>query len=110
MNVASVDYFSNEYTFMNLLTGHTWVDTGTGWQAVPESEIDSLGMIKQMAAGKSDARVMTPPVAGFNGQVVGVRCTWTGTGDVNIRRIPEEPGARRPCPDVRLDGRARAGR
>ncbi|MDR6128682.1 hypothetical protein QE361_002113 [Sphingomonas sp. SORGH_AS802] len=84
VNVSSVDYFSNEYTFMNLLTGHTWVDTATGWQAVPESEIDSLGMIKQMAAGKSYARVMTPPSQVFNGQVVGVRCTWTGTGDVNI--------------------------
>ena len=69
---------------MNLLTGHVWVDTNTGWQDVPASEVDSLGMIKQMAAGKSYARVMTPPSQVFNGQSVGIRCTWAGSGDVNI--------------------------
>jgi len=28
INPASAHYYSNEYTFMNLLTGSRWVDTG----------------------------------------------------------------------------------
>lgn len=84
INVASVDYYSNEYTFANLLTGQGWVDTNAGWQTVAADQIDSLGMPRSVPAGKSYAIVMTPPSTVFNGQATAVRCTWAGTGDVNI--------------------------
>ena len=84
INVAPVDYYSNEYTFMNLISGHAWVDTNNGWQAVPDTQLDTLGMPKQVPANKSYAYVMTPPSQVFNGQSVGIRCTWAGSGDVNI--------------------------
>ena len=84
INVAPVDYYSNEYTFMNLVSGHIWVDTSHGWQQVPDAQLDTLGMPKQVPANVGYAYVMTPPSQVFNGESVAIRCTWVGTGDVNI--------------------------
>ena len=84
INVAPVDYYSNEYTFMNLISGHGWVDTNNAWQGVPEAQLDTYGMPKQVPTNKSYAYVMTPPSQVFNGEAVGIRCTWAGTGDVSI--------------------------
>lgn len=84
INVTSVDYWSNEYTFANLLTGVGWVDTTAGWSAVPDAQIDALGLPKEVPAGRSYAIVMTPPAAVFNGQTTAIRCTWAGTGNVGI--------------------------
>ena len=84
INVASVDYWSNEYTFANLLTGVGWVDTTKGWSGVPDEQIDRLGMPKEVPTGKSYAIVMTPPAGVFNGQTTAIRCTWSGTGNVGI--------------------------
>jgi len=84
INVAPVDYYSNEYTFMNLVSGHGWVDTNNGWQSLPNGQLDTYGMPKQVPTNKSYAYVMTPPSQVFNGQSVAIRCTWAGSGDVNI--------------------------
>lgn len=84
INVASVDYWSNEYTFANLLTGVGWVDETAGWTAVPDAQIDALGLPKEVPTGKSYAIVMTPPAAVFTGQTTAIRCTWAGTGNVGI--------------------------
>ena len=84
LNVTTPDYYSGDYAFMNLLTGSHWVDTGNKWQELPDSAIDSLGMVKQVPPGKSYARIMTPPSAVFAGRTVGIRCTWSGTGDVGV--------------------------
>ncbi len=80
----AVDYYSNEYTFMNLVSGHGWVDTNNGWQSLPNGQLDTYGMPKQVPTNKSYAYVMTPPSQVFNGQSVAIRCTWAGSGDVNI--------------------------
>ncbi|MBB4617575.1 hypothetical protein [Sphingomonas abaci] len=84
INLSSIDYYSGEYAFMNLLTGSHWVDTKDKWQDLPDSQIDSLGMVRQMPAGASYARILTPPSAVFTGRTVSIRCTWTGSGDVSI--------------------------
>lgn len=84
INVASVDYWSNEYTFANLLTGAGWVDTSSAWSAVPDTQIDVLGLPKEVPSNKSYAIVMTPPSGVFNGHTTAIRCTWAGTGSVGI--------------------------
>lgn len=84
INVASVDYYSNEATFANILTGSSWVDTNAGWQTVPADQIDNLGMPLSVPATKSYAIVMTPPAGVFAGETVTVRCTWSGSGSVGI--------------------------
>jgi len=84
INVASVDYYSNEATFANIVTGAGWVDTNNQWQPVPADQIDALGMPLSVPDGKSYAIVMTPPAGIFSGQAASVRCTWTGTGNVDI--------------------------
>ncbi len=89
INPASAHYYSNEYTFMNLLTGSRWVDTGDKWQELPDSALDRQGMVLQVPAGKSYARIMTPPSAVFTGRSVTIRCTWTGTGDVGVGGHPK---------------------
>lgn len=84
INLSSIDYYSGEYAFTNLLTGSHWVDTKDKWQEVPDSEIDSLGMVRHVPADRSYARILTPPSSIFTGRTTAIRCTWTGTGDVGI--------------------------
>jgi hypothetical protein len=85
VNVASVDYYSGERSFSNLLVGSEWVDPNKSWNKLDPSRVDANGYVISLAAGEQANIILTPPAATMAGSEVAIRCTYTGTGKVAVR-------------------------
>ena len=80
VNVASLDYWSGERSFSNLLVGSGWVDKNNSWKDIV-GQVDANGVIT-LQPGQEPARVLVPPAVTAGS--VTIRCTWSGSGDVWI--------------------------
>lgn len=85
VNLASVDYYSGERSFSNLLVGSEWVDPNKSWGKFDESRIDAKGYITNLRAGEQANIILTPPAETMAGADVAIRCTYTGTGKISLR-------------------------
>jgi hypothetical protein len=85
VNVASVDYFSGERSFSNLLMGSEWIDPDNGYRVYDASRINADGYVANLAASETAVVVLTPPAATLAGTNVSIRCTFTGTGTVDLQ-------------------------
>jgi hypothetical protein len=93
INVSSVDYFSGERSFSNLLVGGSWVDPNNGWNAFASSRIDSAGYLTSLGAGEIANLILTPPAATMAGTQVRIHCSYTGTGSVDVQGTLEAKSA-----------------
>lgn len=85
VNLASVDYFSGERSFANLLVGSEWVDPNKSWGKFDPARIDANGYVTSLAPGEQANIILTPPAATMAGSEVTIRCTYSGTGKLALR-------------------------
>lgn len=85
VNVTSVDYFSGERSFANLLVGSYWVDPNKSWGKFDPTRIDANGYVTSLAAGEQANLILTPPAETMSGAEVSIRCTYSGTGKIWVR-------------------------
>jgi hypothetical protein len=84
VNVTSVDYYSGERSFSNLLVGSEWVDPNNGWRPFDAARINAEGYVSALAPSEAAVIILTPPAASMSGSDVKVRCTFIGTGEVDV--------------------------
>lgn len=85
VNVAMTTYYSGEQQYQNLLVGNRWrAPDSTGWPDADPSLFDQAGNIVKMPAGGGFVKLLTPPASVQAGGTATIRCTWQGTGKVNI--------------------------
>ena len=79
VNVAQINYWSNEPTFANQAVGLTWLDN---WQAVPKERLRPDGMPLIVERGKALQGFLMPPVTAYTGGDTTTVCTWKGKGEL----------------------------
>lgn len=85
INVARPTYSSGERIFANLLIGLGWKDKTNDEAFLDASQLDSYGNVRFLNAGQVASRMLTQPAAALAGGNVKIRCTWIGSGKLDVK-------------------------
>ena len=80
VNVAPVNYWSNEPTFANQAMSVGWLDN---WKQIPDDRVRPDGMPKSVEPGHTLNAILVPPASVYTGGKTATRCTWKGTGSLS---------------------------
>ncbi len=81
INVAPVNYWQNEPTFVNQAMGAGWLDN---WKQIPDDRVRPDGMPLSVEPGHTLNAILIPPAPVFTGGKTATRCTWKGTGSLGV--------------------------
>lgn len=82
INLFGMNNFNRQQVYLNLINQSEWFSSkGDGWSAMPATQLDQHGWVRQLEAGQTAPRPLVIPPAPF--RPVQVRCRYEGRGEMS---------------------------